>query len=86
MRTTVTLDPDLAVRLKELARERDISFRSAINAAIRAGLVSESEPPRPYREVTREMRRRPGMDLTKALQVAALLEDEEVLRELELRR
>jgi len=72
--------------LKELARERDISFRAAINGAIRAGLVSESAPPRPYREVTRQMRRRPGVDLTKALQAAAMLEDEEVLRELELRR
>ena len=86
MRTTVTLDPDLAMRLKELARKRDISFKSAINAAIRAGLGSESASPRPYREVTRDLRRRPGVDLTKALQVAAMLEDEEVLRELELRR
>ncbi len=86
MRTTVTLDPDLAARLKALARERDISFKSAINSAIRAGLGAEGAPRRPYREVTRDMRRRPGVDLTKALQLATMLEDEEIVRELELRR
>ncbi len=86
MRTTVTLDPDIAVRLKDVARERRISFKSAINATLRAGLESEAERGRPYRERTRKLGARPGVDLTKALQLAAALEDETTMRELELRK
>lgn len=86
MRTTVTLDPDLASRLKEVARQRRISFKSAINAALRAGLDAAKVDSRPYREETRDLRVQPGVDLTKALRVAAALEDEQTIRELELRK
>ncbi len=86
MRTTVTLDPDLAARLKELTRQRNISFKSAINSALRAGLDSESTSRRQYREKTRDLGLQPGIDLTKALRLAAALEDEQTLAELELRK
>jgi len=86
MRTTVTLEPDLAARLKEVSRQRRISFTSAINGAVRAGLAIETGQERPYREVTREIGVRPGVDLAKALQLAAMLEDDETIRELELRK
>ncbi|MGI9112324.1 MAG: ribbon-helix-helix protein, CopG family [Gaiellaceae bacterium] len=86
MRTTVTLDPDLAVRIKELARERGISFKSAINSALRAGLETASGSGRPYSEETRDLGARPELDLTKALRLAAALEDDETIRRLELRK
>ncbi|MBA2557917.1 MAG: ribbon-helix-helix protein, CopG family [Chloroflexi bacterium] len=87
MRTTVTLEPELAARLRELARERRISFKSAINSTLRVGLdAGISRGRRPYREETRDLRLRPGVDLSKALQVAAALEDEETSRQLELRK
>jgi hypothetical protein len=38
MRTTLTLDDDLAGLLKERARELGIPFKEAVNRAIRAGL------------------------------------------------
>ena len=38
MRTTVTLDPDVAARLRRLARERGASFKATINETLRAGL------------------------------------------------
>ena len=38
MRTTVTLDSDVAARLKAVARARGISFKQALNSAVRAGL------------------------------------------------
>ena len=41
---------------------------------------------RPYVEQTRPLGVRPGVDLTKALGVAAELEDEETVRKLELRK
>lgn len=86
MRTTVTLDPDLVTRLRELARQRRISFKSAMNATLRAGLDSETDAGRPYREKPRALGVQPGIDLTKALQLAAALEDEQTIHELELRK
>jgi metal-responsive CopG/Arc/MetJ family transcriptional regulator len=38
MRTTVTLDDDLAIRLERLSQEQGRSFKSVINEALRAGL------------------------------------------------
>ena len=87
MRTTVTLDDDVAARLRRIARERGISFKEALNRTIRAGLGSESQAvPLPYETPSRSLRLRPGVDLTKALSQAAALEDEELLRRLELRK
>ena len=86
MRTTVTLDPDLEVRLRELARQRRISFKAAINTAVRAGLASELDQNRSYREKSRDLGVQPGVDLTKALQLAATLEDEEIIHKLALRK
>lgn len=86
MRTTVTLDPDLAARLKALARERGVSFKEALNSVLRRGLTEGDEGARPYRQRTYTMGARPGIDLTKALQLAAELEDEEIVRKLELRK
>lgn len=86
MRTTVTLDPDLDARLRDLARERRISFRSAVNAAIRAGLGAETEAKRSYRETSRDLGVRPGVDLVKALRLASTLEDEATIQKLALRK
>lgn len=38
MRTTITLDPDVDVRLRKLMQERGITFREAVNRVLRAGL------------------------------------------------
>lgn len=86
MRTTVTLEPDVAVRIQRLARERGASFKATINATLRAGLDAQPMVGRPYREVTRDLGVRPGIDLTRALALAAELEDDEVRRKLELRK
>lgn len=86
MRTTVTLDSDVVEMLKAYARRSDRSFKAAVNDAIRAGLAAERGEPRPYRVPTRDMRLRPGIDLRHALQLADALEDEEILRKMELRK
>lgn len=85
MRTTVTLDPDVAARLREAARERGVSFKEALNAAVRAGLAAGHEP-RPYRTPSRPLGLRPGINVDKALQLAGEMEDEELTRKLELRK
>lgn len=82
MRTTVTLEEDLFRALKQSAHERDVSFKTAINEAIRSGLRGERRRGKPYRIQARDMGLRPGVDLTKANQLAAELEDAELIRKL----
>lgn len=87
MRTTVTLDPDLAAKVRELARERGVSFKEALNNALRLGLATGAAgPARPYRVPSKRMGLRRGIDLDQALRLAAELEDEETVRKLELRK
>jgi hypothetical protein len=83
MRTTVTLDDDIAELLKKRARERDVPFKRVLNEAIRAGLSGRAPAAKPYRMKPRKLGVRPGVDVTKALRLAAELEDAETIRELE---
>ncbi|MGH7278574.1 MAG: CopG family transcriptional regulator [Candidatus Rokuibacteriota bacterium] len=86
MRTTVTLDPDVAAKVKAVARERGISFKQALNQAIRAGLAAGRRPARPFQSYSQPMGLRPGLSLDKALGLAASIEDDEILRKLEVRK
>jgi hypothetical protein len=86
IRTTVTLEPDVAEQLTALARRRNISFKVALNTAVREGLAAVRGENTPYRVPARSMGLRPGIDLTHALSLADSLEDEEILRKLELRK
>jgi hypothetical protein len=80
VRTTVTLDPDTYALVQRAMRERGLSFKDAVNEAIRAGL---GPAPRPGRSYTTPRRLGPArVDLTKALQVAAELEDDTLARRL----
>ena len=86
MRTTVTLDADVAARLNRMVRERGVPFKTVINDALRAGLGVERLERRRDRERTTSLGVRPGVDLTKALQLADALEDEESVRKLSMRK
>lgn len=86
MRTTVTLDPDVAAKLKAVARERGISFKQALNRAVRAGLGRPRRGARGFTQYSQPMGLRPGFSLDKALQLAGALEDEEIVRRLERRK
>jgi hypothetical protein len=47
MRTTVTIDDDVAVRLERLRRERDANFKDVLNDTLRQGLDRIEAPPKP---------------------------------------
>jgi hypothetical protein len=72
MRTTLTLDDDVAVRLEQERRKRRTSFKAVVNAILRAGLDARSprKPRAPFR--TR------GFDLGPSL-VGSLDNIEEIL-------
>lgn len=46
MRTTLTLDDDLAKRLQERARRTGESFKEVVNATLRRGLMRAERPAR----------------------------------------
>ena len=80
MRTTITLDPDTRLLVERAMRERGLSFKEAVNEAIRAGLGASPGEPRSY-TVARDLG--PArVDLTRALGVAAELEDDTIARRL----
>ena len=85
MRTTVAIDAELQTRLRELARERGVSFREALNDVLRRGLGTELAAGS-YEVPARPLDLRPGIDLDKAFSLAAELEDDEIVRRLELRK
>jgi hypothetical protein len=66
MRTTLTLDDDVAARLDRLRKARGLGLKQAVNEALRAGLArSEQRPPkaRPFSQRTYRMKPLlPGMD------------------------
>lgn len=78
MRTTVTLDPDTESVVRRLMESRGISFKQALNDAIRAG----SDRSAPRREFSTPVRHLgvPTVNLDRALQLVGELEDEEMLR------
>ena len=82
MRTTVTLDPDAEAIIRKLMRDRKLTFKQALNTAIRSG-VGEGRRQQATSFKTYRMGR-PRIPLDKALQLAAELEDEEILRKMAL--
>ncbi len=46
MRTTLTLDKDVAARLSQAARRRRQPLKTVVNDALRAGLAAIEQPPR----------------------------------------
>ncbi len=87
MRTTVTLDPDVESLLRSRMRERALTFKEALNGALREalaeGMGSEAAA---YELPTFAMGFRPEIDLDRALALAAADEDTEIERKLSLRK
>ena len=62
MRTTLTLDSDVAATLKRVQAERGLTLKEAVNEALRRGLQVMEEP-----EAARAPYRTPSDDLGKCL-------------------
>ena len=84
MRTTVTFDPDVAVRLKRLRKERDMGLKELINQAVRQGLDAIEAPPKPRKRF--ETRAfdfgEPFMNLDNIGEVLDLLDEEDFRKKL----
>ena len=62
MRTTLTLDDDLAERLADLARESRKPFKAVVNETLRRGLGNSAPKLPPFVIKARPMNLRPGID------------------------
>lgn len=75
MRTTLTIDDDVAVQIERLRKERDASLKDVINEALRRGLQDMAAKPKerkPFRTTVHDGGV-PFMDVKEAL---AMLDEE----------
>lgn len=82
MRTTLTLDPDVAARLEHEMRRSGLGMKALVNRALRVGLGMTDKPVQPAR-FTLEPHAfgfRAGVDLDRLNQLADELEVEETAR------
>lgn len=88
MRTTLSLEDDLAAALKERAHRSGRPFKDVVNATLRAGLAAQpARKPRRYRLRPSSLGGvMPGVDLDRALRLADSLEDDAIAHKLELRK
>lgn len=78
MRTTITLDDDTAQLVRKRMRERGLTFKQAVNELIRSGATARSAP---FETATASMGES-RVNLDRALQIAAHLEDDELIRKM----
>ena len=81
MRTMVALGPEVVASLRAYMREKGVSFKQALNNAIRNGQSSPKKQKKRFHQRVYPMGV-PSVPLRKAMQLAAALEDEEILRDL----
>lgn len=79
MRTTLTLDDDIAEKLRELAHRRRLPFKEVVNSVLRRGLAAQdrrAESGRAFRIDVFRSPFRPGVDPLKLNQLSDELEAE----------
>lgn len=81
VRTTITLDPDVALLVEREMAARNLRFKRVVNDALRRQLGG-SEGSQPSLTAFARDLGEPTVDLTKANQLAADLEDEELARKM----
>ena len=84
MRTTLTLDPDVAERVRLEVHRRGTTTKALINDALRAGLAMSGKPVRrkPFRVKPHSFGFRAGVDMDRLNQLVDELESEEFARRL----
>ena len=86
MRTTVTLEPDVEALIRRAMKERGLSFKEALNSALRMGLTQTKPGKRGFVQKTFALGSEQNFRWDKALAAAEAIEDEELSRKLSLRK
>jgi hypothetical protein len=70
MRTTLTLDPDVAERIRQETASGRVSLKQVVNEGLRRGLMMKSAPARkPFRVRPHRSDYQPGVDRAKLTQL-----------------
>ena len=85
MRTTITLEPDVEPLIRKAMKERSISFKEALNSTVRKGLT-QAKSKRHFVQKSWSLGQEQHFMWDKALAVAVAIEDEELARQLSLRK
>ena len=81
MRTTLTLDPDVARQLKARAAAEELPLKEVVNRALRIGLNAVEKPPaKKFQVEPHSFQFKPGIDLDKLNQLVDELEVDEFVR------
>ncbi len=80
MRTTLTLDDDVARLLQETAHRTRSSVKQIVNTALRAALSPPAADRESFREHVHHAELAPGLDLAGFNKLADELEDEAIIR------
>lgn len=86
MRTTITLDPDVEALIRTAMKERGISFKEALNSAVRSGLTQARQKRRSFLQKSYSLGSEQNFRWDKALEAASAIEDEELCRKFSLRK
>ena len=85
MRTTLTLEPDVAARLNSEVARSDRALKAVVNDALRCGLHMPSKSPRRTAYTVKPLRLafRPGVDTVRLNELADELETEILVKKLQ---
>ena len=82
MRTTLTLEDEIAEKLKELSHRQRTSFKETVNSVLRLGLEARQQQRRtctPYKVQTFDSRLRAGVDPLRLNQLSDELQADEAI-------
>jgi hypothetical protein len=82
MRTTLTLDDDVAMLLNKRVQESGQSFKEVVNRVLRTGLLAGESSPVPHSIPQPRSMGGARVDLDQALSMAEGLSDEDIARQL----
>ncbi len=86
MRTTLTLDPDVAIKLKKRMADKKLTLKETVNEALRYGLkaVAKEKKRAPFKVIPHSFGFKPGIDQNKLGQLLDQLDAEEFVRKMNL--
>jgi hypothetical protein len=88
MRTTLTIDDSIMEKLKEVAHQSGVPLKQVVNTTLEIGLreLPRQQQRKKYQLKTHAMGVPRDMNLDKALHMASMLEDDEIVRKLKVRK
>lgn len=88
MRTTLTVDDLIMRELKEKAHQTGKPLKQVINATLEVGLrnLEKQHHQQTFTQKTFSLGFQPTFDINKALQATTMLDDDETIRKIEIRK